>query len=204
MRLKEEYREQEVIKKSTFIACVAPAFSEEEARFYIDCIRNEFKDATHVCHAYIIGDHGQIQRSSDNHEPSGTAGVPMLESIRNSNLKNTVACVVRYFGGVKLGAGGLIRAYSGAVTNALQHARKLEEVPMHVYQVKYPYDLVGSVEHWIRTNAEILDLQYAESITCTFITQLKDIEDTIKDISRGISIPVLIEDTYKEVEVQEA
>lgn len=203
MRLKEEYREAETIKKSTFIACVAPAFTEEEARFYIDYIRSEYPDATHVCTAYILGENDQIQRSSDNHEPSGTAGVPMLESIRNSNLKNTVACVVRYFGGIKLGAGGLIRAYSGSVTNALQHAPKLEQVPMNIYEVKYPYDLVGSVEHWIRTNAEILDLQYSEFVTCQFITPLQDIGPTIQDLSRGISEAKLIKETFKEVEVEE-
>lgn len=200
MRLKEEFIHETTIKKSQFIAYVAPAFSEEEAREYIDYVRYLHREATHVCTAYMLGDHNQIQRSSDNGEPSGTAGVPMLESIKNSGLENTVACVVRYFGGIKLGAGGLIRAYAGSVTDALKEAPKLKKVPMTIYQVKYPYDLVGSVEHWIRENAVIEDLGYSEFVTCIFKTENTDAPSIIQDLSRGISTCELVEETYVEVD----
>ena len=118
MRILEEYREETVINKSRFIASVKCTRTEEEAREYIEQIRKEYPDASHVCTAYMLGENNMIQRSSDNKEPSGTAGIPMLESIRKSGMSDVCACVVRYFGGVKLGAGGLIRAYSGAVADA--------------------------------------------------------------------------------------
>ncbi|MDO5109801.1 MAG: YigZ family protein, partial [Erysipelotrichaceae bacterium] len=128
MRLLEEFREETVINKSRFIACVERCETEEEARTYIESIRKEFPDATHVCTAYVCGKNNMIQRSSDNKEPSGTAGIPMLESIKKSGLSDVCACVVRYFGGIKLGTGSLIRAYSGAVADALAHALKTEDV----------------------------------------------------------------------------
>ncbi len=201
MRLKEEYRETTVINKSRFIACLAPVFSEEEARAYIEKIRKEFPDASHVCTAYITGENDMIRRSSDNHEPAGTAGVPMLEALRKSGLSNTCACVVRYFGGIKLGAGGLIRAYSGAVSDAAAHAPKLDSVPCSVWAVSYPYDLSGRIEGWLRRNTEIIDLSYDEQVTCTFSVTEGDIPKTIRDLSRGSAEAVLLEMTEKEVEI---
>lgn len=203
MRLKEEYREETVINKSRFIACVATARTEEEARTYIELIRKEYGDASHVCHAYMLGENNMIQRSSDNHEPAGTAGVPMLESIRKSGLSDVCACVVRYFGGIKLGAGGLIRAYAGSVADALAHAAKVEEVPLDEWRTSYPYDLSGTVEGWLRRNTEIADLIYDEQVTCIFQTDRKDIPQKIKDLSRGASEPVFIQTVYRERDIEE-
>ena len=185
MRLEKEYREETVINKSRFIACVNRALSEEEARAYIDSIRREFPDASHVCTAYMLGENNMIQRSSDNKEPSGTAGVPMLESIRKSGLSDVVACVVRYFGGVKLGAGGLIRAYSGSVANALANAPKTESVPMDIWRVTYPYDMSGTLKNWLRRNTEIQDISYDSEVTCTFAAEEKDIPENIRNLSKG-------------------
>ena len=100
MRILEEYREEIVISKSRFICCMNRAKSEDEARAYIEQIRKEFPDSTHVCHAYVLGENKIIQRSSDNGEPSGTAGIPMLEAINHADIYDIVACVVRYFGGI--------------------------------------------------------------------------------------------------------
>ena len=196
MRLLEEYREETIIHKSRFIACVNVAKSEDEARQYIEQIRHEFPDASHVCTAYIVGENNMIQRSSDNKEPSGTAGVPMLESIRKSGLSDVVACVVRYFGGVKLGAGGLIRAYSGSVADALAHAAKTIDVPMDVWSITYPYQLSGTLENWLRRNTYILDISYDENVTCLFQTEKKDIEENIQNLSNGSVTPVYIETVY--------
>ncbi len=203
MRLKDEYREETIINKSRFIACVMPARTEEEARDYIEYIRDEFRDASHVCTAYMLGENNMIQRSSDNHEPSGTAGVPMLESIRKSGLSDVCACVVRYFGGIKLGAGGLIRAYSGSVADALAHAPKTIEVPLDEWRTTYPYDLSGTVEGWLRRNTDIVDLIYDEQVTCIFQTDRKDVAQRIKDLSRGVSEPVFIQTVYRDRDVEE-
>lgn len=201
MRLEKEYREETVINRSRFIACVNRAVSEEEARAYIETIRKEYPDATHVCTAYMLGENNMIQRSSDNKEPSGTAGVPMLESIRKSGLSDVVACVVRYFGGVKLGAGGLIRAYSGSVASALANAPKTESVPMDIWQVTYPYDMSGTLENWLRRNTEIRDLSYDSAVTCTFASEKKDIPENIRNLSKGAVEAVFLETVYIEKKV---
>ena len=201
MRLKNEVRQETVIKKSRFIACLLPVFTEEEARTYIEAIRKEYSDATHVCTAFIIGKNNEIQRSSDNHEPAGTAGVPMLEALLHSGITNTCACVIRYFGGIKLGAGGLIRAYSGAVTDALKDAAKLDTVLLDEWSVTYPYELSGTLEGWLRRNVTIKDIQYHDQVTCYFETQLKEIPDTIRDLSRGTVQPVSMGQEEQEVDV---
>ena len=164
MRIKEEYRKEVTINKSVFIACVKTCRNEEQARAYIEQIRSEFRDATHVCTAYMCGPDQSIQRSNDNKEPSGTAGMPMLEAIRNSGLHDVCACAVRYFGGIKLGTGGLVRAYGGCISDALKEAPKCEDVLFHQYIVSYPYDLSGTVETWLRKHANIKDMMYDEQV----------------------------------------
>lgn len=201
MRLREEYRAETVINRSRFIACCAPALTEEQARDYIERIRREFSDATHVCTAYMLGENNSIQRSSDNHEPSGTAGVPILESIKKSGLSDVCVCVVRYFGGVKLGAGGLIRAYSGSCASALADAPKVEDVPFDCYTVTYPYSMSGTLEGWLRRYTEIIDMEYEEQVTCTILTDKKDTADKIRDISRGSVEAVFIETVMMEKDV---
>src|SRR5690606_36119864 len=101
-----------IIQKSRFIGYVERVNTENEANEFIQKIKKQHYNATHNCSAYIIGDHDQIQKANDDGEPSGTAGIPMLEVLKRLNLKNTAVVVTRYFGGIKLGAGGLIRAYS--------------------------------------------------------------------------------------------
>ena len=202
MRLKEEYREETVINKSRFIACVMPCRTEEQARMYIEFVRADYPDASHVCTAYMLGENNSIQRSSDNKEPSGTAGVPMLESIRKSGLSDVCACVVRYFGGIKLGAGGLIRAYSGSVADALAHAEKVDDLPVNIYEVTYPYEMSGTVESWLRRNAVINDLQYDEKVTCVFeITPDKNAEEEIRNLSRGSVEPIFLRQEMRETDI---
>lgn len=203
MRLLEEFREETVINKSRFIACVERCKTEEEARAYIESIRKEFPDATHVCTAYVCGKNNMIQRSSDNKEPSGTAGIPMLESIKKSGLSDVCACVVRYFGGIKLGTGGLIRAYSGAVADALAHALKTEDVLYDEWKIIYPYELTGTLENWLRRNTEIVSQEYGEKVTCIIQTERKDIPETVRDISKGSVEPEYIREVIKEKLIEE-
>lgn len=116
--IRTDYRDETVIEKSRFICTLKKVASEAEAQDFIKTVKKEFWDATHNCSAYVIDE--LAQRSSDDGEPSGTAGLPMLEVLRKNDLCGVAAVVTRYFGGVKLGAGGLVRAYTGSVAKAVQ------------------------------------------------------------------------------------
>ena len=124
--IKEDGQVQEEIKKSRFICHVKRVYSEEEARDFITAIKKEHYKATHNCSAFIIGERSEIKRTNDDGEPSGTAGVPMLGVLENHNLTNVCVLVTRYFGGIKLGAGGLIRAYAGSVALAVKEIGIIE------------------------------------------------------------------------------
>ncbi|WP_311514767.1 YigZ family protein [uncultured Streptococcus sp.] len=124
--IKEDGQVQEEIKKSRFICHAKRVYSEEEARNFITTIRKEQYKATHNCSAFIIGERSEIKRTSDDGEPSGTAGVPMLGVLENHNLTNVCVVVTRYFGGIKLGSGGLIRAYAGSVALAVKEIGIIE------------------------------------------------------------------------------
>ena len=124
--IKEDGQVQEEIKKSRFICHAKRVYSEEEARDFITAIKKEHYKATHNCSAFIVGERSEIKRTSDDGEPSGTAGIPMLGVLENHNLTNVCVVVTRYFGGIKLGAGGLIRAYAGSVALAVKEIGIIE------------------------------------------------------------------------------
>lgn len=124
--IKEEGQVQEEIKKSRFICHAKRVYSEDEARDFITAIKKEHYKATHNCSAFIVGERSEIKRTNDDGEPSGTAGVPMLGVLENHNLTNVCVLVTRYFGGIKLGAGGLIRAYAGSVALAVKEIGIIE------------------------------------------------------------------------------
>ena len=124
--IKEDGQFQEEIKKSRFICHAKRVYSEEEARDFITAIKKEHFKATHNCSAFIVGERSEIKRTNDDGEPSGTAGVPMLGVLENHNLTNVCVVVTRYFGGIKLGAGGLIRAYAGSVALAVKEIGIIE------------------------------------------------------------------------------
>ena len=124
--IKEDVQVQEEIKKSRFICHAKRVYSEEEARDFITAIKKEHYKATHNCSAFIVGERSEIKRTSDDGEPSGTAGIPMLGVLENHNLTNICVVVTRYFGGIKLGAGGLIRAYAGSVALAVKEIGIIE------------------------------------------------------------------------------
>ncbi|WP_243224592.1 YigZ family protein [Microbacterium sp. CIAB417] len=139
-----------VIKKSRFLAHVAPVGSTEEADAVIAGIRKKHWDARHNCSAQVSGLRGDRARSSDDGEPSGTAGVPMLEVLRRRELTDVVAVVTRYFGGVKLGAGGLVRAYSSAVSEALDLATILERTLLVQARIPVPHADAGRIDNLLR------------------------------------------------------
>ncbi|WP_017541325.1 MULTISPECIES: YigZ family protein [Nocardiopsis] len=153
------------IKKSRFICAMARVGSEDEARAFIAERRKAHWSANHNCSAYVLGDDGGVQRSSDDGEPSGTAGVPMLEVLRHRGVTDTVAVVTRYFGGVKLGAGGLIRAYGGAVSAALDAFGLLERRTLLVVAVVADYLQAGRLESELRSSAyTVREVEYGADV----------------------------------------
>ena len=137
--IKEDGQVQEEIKKSRFICHAKRVYSEEEARDFITAIKKKNYKATHNCSAFIIGERSEIKRTSDDGEPSGTAGVPMLGVLENHNLTNVCVVVTRYFGGIKLGAGGLIRAYAGSVALAVKEIGIIEIKEQAGIQIQMTY-----------------------------------------------------------------
>lgn len=138
------------IKKSQFIADLIPVSSEEEAMEKLQEIRKEFRDARHHCYAWRIGTTQIREKSSDDGEPSGTAGHPMLHVLSANNLTNVLSVVTRYFGGIKLGTGGLARAYSKSVADSIEAADIVTYTPHLCITLTLPYTAVGSFEHYIK------------------------------------------------------
>jgi uncharacterized YigZ family protein len=154
-----------IIQKSRFIAHVQRAESEQEAQDFIQTIKKQHWNATHNCSAYLIGEHDQIQKANDDGEPSGTAGVPILEVLKKRNLKDTVVVVTRYFGGIKLGAGGLIRAYGKAASEGLDAAGIVERKLTQIVHVKIDYTWLGKIEKEIRASKyKIKEIHYLDTV----------------------------------------
>ncbi|MBM7618379.1 putative YigZ family protein [Bacillus tianshenii] len=173
------YGEHEIIiQKSRFIAYFNRATTENEAQNFIQEIKKKHWDATHNCSAYLIGENDLIQKANDDGEPSGTAGVPMLEVLKKKGLKDTVVVVTRYFGGIKLGAGGLIRAYGKAVSEGLSETGIVQLTLTRLMHTSIDYTLLGKVENEIRSsNFSIKDIQYSDSVQLDILVEEEQVED---------------------------
>jgi uncharacterized YigZ family protein len=161
------YGEHEIIiQKSRFIAYIQRATSEEQAIAFITSMKKKHSDATHNCSAYLIGEHDQIQKANDDGEPSGTAGVPMLEVLKKRELKDTVVVVTRYFGGTKLGAGGLIRAYGKATSEGIQATGEVKRSLMRIMKTSMDYTWLGKVENELRSSQayKLKEIHYLDSV----------------------------------------
>src|SRR5690625_91413 len=163
----KNYGKHEInIQKSRFIGYVKRVETEEEAQVFIQSIRKKHFDATHNCFAYMIGENDQIQKANDDGEPSGTAGIPILEVLKRQKLKNTAVVITRYFGGVKLGAGGLIRAYSRATVEAIKATGVVKRQLMQTFKVTVDYTLIGRLENEIHQSNYILShTDYLENVS---------------------------------------
>lgn len=168
----KDYRKEIVIEKSRFICSLKKVNSEEEAQEFIKAVKKEFWDATHNCSAYLVDD--LSQRSSDDGEPAGTAGIPMLDVLRKNHLTGTAAVVTRYFGGIKLGAGGLVRAYSGSVTGAVKEYGIAEKILMSRFSFLYDVNNVGRILNILyqQNLFEIHDVEY--NMRAKVILKMKD------------------------------
>ncbi len=184
------YGESEIIiSKSRFLTYVERVETEEEAILFIDKIKKMHASATHNCSCYMIGEHDQIQKANDDGEPSGTAGVPMLEVLKKQGLKDTVVVVTRYFGGIKLGGGGLIRAYSKATTEGIAAAQVVERKLHYLMKIGIDYVWLGKIENEIRgSHYPLHDIQYAENVDI-YVHVLKEEEhnfiDWITELTNG-------------------
>ncbi|MBF6625403.1 YigZ family protein [Aerococcaceae bacterium zg-BR9] len=167
------------IKKSRFITYLMPIDSEEQAQQLIGRIKKEHYKANHHCNAYVLNEDASIQRMSDDGEPSGTAGVPMLEVLKKQELRNILAVVVRYFGGTKLGAGGLVRAYSGAVSEALANAVLIQNITQSIIELTLSYAQVDAFQYHLAKNeieATVLDTQYTDKVSYQLAIDLSKVE----------------------------
>lgn len=159
------------IKKSIFLATLILVKNEEEAQEAIAKMKKEKRDATHNCSAYRIGTERIYEKSSDDGEPQGTAGHPMLHVLQMNELTNTLAIVTRWFGGIKLGAGGLTRAYTQSLADAVKEADLVRYTPHEKYTVSFPYTTAGAFENHIKgTDIIVKDRQFSDKVTVTFLT----------------------------------
>ena len=178
--IKEDGQVQEEIKKSRFICHAKRVYSEEEAHDFITAIKKEHYKATHNCSAFIIGERSEIKRTSDDGEPSGTAGVPMLGVLENHNLTNVCVVVTRYFGGIKLGAGGLIRAYAGSVALAVKEIGIIEIKEQAGIAIQMSYGQYQEYSNFLKEhNLMELDTNFTDQVD-TMIYVNKEEKENIK------------------------
>ena len=153
-----------VIKRSRFIGRCFPVADEQEALRLLEQVRRQHWDATHNCYAYSVGVSGACARYSDDGEPSGTAGLPMMEALRRSGVTDARVVVTRYFGGILLGAGGLVRAYSAAAAAAVRSAGEVEMRECVRLSLETPYPLWGRVEPLLRERAQLDEVRYEAAV----------------------------------------
>ena len=180
-RTVQGYGQKEIeINKSRFIAYVDQIDSEEAAVAFVEQIKKKHWNATHNCSAYMIGEHDQHQKADDDGEPSGTAGKPILEIIKKSGLKNTVIVVTRYFGGIKLGAGGLIRAYGKSASAGIKETGMIERQGHTRIGVEIDYTFLGMLENQLRVQGYLIDdKEFTDKITLIVLEKLGQ-EDVLK------------------------
>lgn len=187
------------IKKSLFIAQIAPVNSEEEAQDFILSVKKDMRDATHNCSAYRIGIKQIAERSSDDGEPQGTAGHPMLHVLQANNLTNVVATVTRYFGGIKLGAGGLTRAYSSSLANALNDSKIIRFTPHQKIILTVNYTFVGAFENYIKdTDIIVTDRLFTDKVKISMLCLTENSNKHIEFFTNMTSGTAIIETPSEE------
>lgn len=189
-----------IINKSRFIGYSMPIDSEEEALDFIETIQQKHKDATHNVYAYVVGENSNIQRFNDDGEPSGTAGIPVLEVIKKEDLRNLVVVVTRYFGGTKLGGGGLIRAYTKSAKIGIDAGKVIDMTPHTKLGLTMDYTLYGKIENYLMTNEYIVDdsdFQVDVSIEISVETSnLDEFKSTITNLTNGDIVILEMEELF--------
>ena len=189
-----------IVEKSTFIGYAKPIKTEEEAIEFINEIKKKHKDATHNVWAYTIGENMNIQRYSDDGEPQGTAGIPTLEVIKKEDLRDVVVVVTRYFGGIKLGAGGLVRAYTKGAKVGIEAGIVIEKVKYSEVKIKIEYTQLGRIQNEIMNlGFKVKDTIYSEDVELIVYVrneEAKSLMDIIIDITSGTADVSLGEEYY--------
>lgn len=193
------------IQKSRFIGYAARAETEKEAIDFIDSIKVKHRSANHNCSAYMIGEHNIIQKANDDGEPSGTAGVPILEVLKKQGLKDTVIVVTRYFGGIKLGGGGLIRAYGKTASETIRSSGVVERKLHHRMKVSIDYTWLGKIENEIRQSEYPLDdILYSNGVELLiFVPVEKEVDfiTWINEMTNGQAEITSLEKRFLEFEI---
>ncbi|WP_243697135.1 IMPACT family protein [Aeromicrobium phragmitis] len=179
------------MKRSRFLAQACRVESEEHARAFIADVRAAHHDARHHCTAFVIGARGDLQRSNDDGEPAGTAGRPMLEVVTGRELSDVVVVVTRWFGGILLGAGGLVRAYGDATTAVLDRAGVRRRVELALGAVAVPMADAGAFEHRLRQATDVVDVRYEGAVT--FTVAAPDLEELGRQLAAWSSGSIRIE-----------
>ena len=183
--IKQPAREEYVINKSRFIGHACPCQTEEQALAFLKRIREEYRDATHNCYAYVIGENAGIMRYSDDGEPGGTAGLPIIEVMKARGVVNCAVVVTRYFGGILLGAGGLVRAYAQGSKTALDAAGVVVMEKSARYMVEVDYSTWQRLEYFLRSAPVIIEhTEFGASVVCTLTVRVKDEENLLAEITR--------------------
>ena len=186
--LKEDFIAEEEIKKSRFICHLKRVYTEEEARAFISEIKKEHHKANHNCSAFTLGDRQEIQRSSDDGEPSGTAGVPMLEILKKREITNVCAVVTRYFGGIKLGAGGLIRAYAGSVGHALDQVGLVKFVTQEQLILTLDYGNYDGLQRFLSSQGLVIsESEFLSDVTVKLFVDLDKTEQLLDNLVEQFS-----------------
>lgn len=180
--IENEVMVEQTINKSKFLSYLAPVQNEEEAKEYLLSIKKEHHKATHHCSAYICDD---IERSNDDGEPASSAGMPMLQVLRGKDMNYVIAVVVRYYGGIQLGVGGLIRAYGSSVTQAIDSAIILKPSLVFDYDLFFPYEFINDVEIYLEDFASVVNRDYTDRVKYTIYTTKEELLDKLSDITRG-------------------
>lgn len=189
-----------IVEKSTFIGYAKPIKSEEEAIEFINEIKKKHKDATHNVWAYTVGENMNIQRYSDDGEPQGTAGIPTLEVIKKEDLRDVVVVVTRYFGGIKLGAGGLVRAYTKGAKVGIEAGIVIEKVKYTEVKIKIEYTQLGRVQNEIMNlGFKVKDTIYSEDVELVVYSKNEDVQSLTNrmiDITSGTASVSIGEEYY--------
>ncbi|MBS5938473.1 YigZ family protein [Clostridium sp.] len=180
-------------KKSEFIGYAKRCENEEEAKAFINEIKAMHKQATHNCYAYVIGENMGIQRYSDDGEPQGTAGIPILEVMKKSNVTDCAIVVTRYYGGILLGAGGLTRAYTKGASIAIKAAKIVEKVKGQKLLFTMEYDMLGKIQYiFNEKNWYIEDIEYTDKVVLSTISEVSIVEEIEKEIIEASSGKIII------------
>ncbi|MCF1285307.1 YigZ family protein [Streptococcus sinensis] len=201
--IRQDGQAQEEIKKSRFICHAKRVYSEEEARDFIAAIKKEHYKATHNCSAFIVGEKSEIKRTSDDGEPSGTAGVPMLGVMENHQVTNVCFVVTRYFGGIKLGAGGLIRAYAGSVALAIKEIGLIEIKEQAGLRLKMSYSQYQNFDNFLKAEDLIeFDTEFTDLVATTIYIDKQEKETLVQKLVEFFNGKIQIDDQgLREVEI---